>query len=131
MEYAWGLEIETLTGFYLTEFTVEQLKYYQANRDQYPDFAQFVPYLLEQYKQHQEELLDLTRKTKELKIKEVKIEGNLYPINNRVTWGFWLALTDEEYKKLTPGVTYRLVPKTDHPECKWVMDQAITLVLPE
>lgn len=194
LESARGLEYEILTGFYLTEFTVEQLKFYQANRDQYPDFVQFVPYLLEQYKQHQEELISLAQEAKEFEIKEVKIkaaywpgergiemltpryhpsllieaelpgrplsvqqvnafllaagldfqlvaadkvvveariyEGNLYPINNQITWGFWLSFTDEEYSKLAPGVTYRLVPKTENPEYKWVMDQAITLALP-
>lgn len=193
MEYAWGLEVEILTGFYLTEFTVEQLKYYQANRDQYPDFVQFVPYLLEQYKQHQEELLRQAQEAKE-EIKEVKIkavywpgepgietltpsyqpsllmeaelpgkplsvqqvndfllaagldfqlvadgqtpvegriyQGNLYPINNRLAWGFWLAFSEEEYQKMVPGLAYRLTPKTENPEYKWVMDQAITLSLP-
>jgi hypothetical protein len=58
-------------------------------------------------------------------------EGNLFPINNRITWGFWLALTDDEYKKVVPGVSYRLVPKTENPEYRWVMSQDITLVQAE
>jgi hypothetical protein len=195
LEYARGLEIETMTGFYLTEFTVEQLEYYRENRDKYPDFVQFVPYLLEQYQQHQAELLSLLQEAKESNIREVKIkaaywagesgiatltpryypsllieaelpirphspeqvnafllaagldfqlvapdqpvveariyEGNLFPINNRITWGFWLALTDDEYKKVVPGVSYRLVPKTENPEYRWVMSQDITLVQAE
>ncbi len=62
--YVHGLEEERELGFYLTDFTVEQLEYYRANRDKYPDFVQFVPYLLDQYKQHQEELLRLVEKAK-------------------------------------------------------------------
>lgn len=195
LEYARILEMERMLGFYLTDFTVEQLTYYRESRDEYPDFVQFVPYLLEQYKQHQEELHRLVQEAKEAEIKEVKVkaaywagesgiatlspwyhpslllvaelpirpfsaqqvnafllaagldfqlvapgqaaveaklyEGNLFPINNRITWGFWLALTDEEYNKLLPGVSYRLVPKTENPEYRWVMDQDITLVRPE
>ncbi len=60
-EYIRMLEVEKINGFYLTEFTVEQLNYYRENRDRYPDFVHFVPYLLEQYKQHQKELLSLVQ----------------------------------------------------------------------
>jgi len=52
------LKYETNRGFYLTEFTVEQIEYYQANRDKFKTFDDFVPYLLEQYNENRGELLN-------------------------------------------------------------------------
>lgn len=42
-------------GFYLTRYVVEQLEYYQANRDLYPQFTDFVPYLYDQLALYQRE----------------------------------------------------------------------------
>lgn len=42
-------------GFYLTRFTVEQLQYYAAHRDQYPRFTDFAPYLLDRYGEYLDE----------------------------------------------------------------------------
>ncbi len=42
-------------GFYLTSYIVEQLEYYQANRDLYPAFTDFVPYLYDQLDAYQAE----------------------------------------------------------------------------
>lgn len=42
-------------GFYLTQFVAEQLQFYQANRDRYPTFHDFVPYLYDQLDSYQEE----------------------------------------------------------------------------
>lgn len=41
--------------FYLTRFVLEQLEYYQANRDLYPTFVEFVPYLYDQLNLYQAE----------------------------------------------------------------------------
>ncbi len=42
-------------GFYLTRFVVEKLEVYQANRDVYPTFQDFVPYLFDQLELYQKE----------------------------------------------------------------------------
>jgi len=58
----YGAEIAEMTvlyneerGFYLTRFVVEQLEVYTQNRDQYPTFRDFVPYLLTQLTEYQDE----------------------------------------------------------------------------
>lgn len=43
-------------GFFLTGFVVGELEYYQAHRDQYPTFREFVPCLLDRLKQYQVEM---------------------------------------------------------------------------
>lgn len=48
------LETHESKHFYLTEFIVEQLEHYQANRDLYPRFSDFVPYLYDQLDLYQE-----------------------------------------------------------------------------
>lgn len=55
-------EVETIIlnkqvdrGFYLTEYIVEQLEYYQSNRNLYPTFAEFVPFLYDQLDLYQAE----------------------------------------------------------------------------
>lgn len=45
-------------GFYLTDFTIKQLEYYEENRDKYKTFKDFVPYLLEQYHNNANILLE-------------------------------------------------------------------------
>lgn len=57
-KYETILKYEKNNGFYLTEFTVEQLDYYSKNRDKYKDFKDFVPYLLEQYNKNMDKLLE-------------------------------------------------------------------------
>ena len=42
-------------GFYLTQFVAEQLQFYQANRDRYPTFRDFVPYLYDQLDSYQKD----------------------------------------------------------------------------
>jgi len=54
-------ELNIDRGFYLTDYTVEQIKHYQANRDLYPTFNDFVPVLLENYHKDKKELIELTR----------------------------------------------------------------------
>jgi len=44
--YRWEMSTDESVGFYLTSFAVKQLREYSAQRDQYPAFADFVPYLL-------------------------------------------------------------------------------------
>jgi len=35
------------------EYTIEQIEYYQDNRDKYPTFDDFIPYLLQKYSEYQ------------------------------------------------------------------------------
>lgn len=49
------LQNQEKRGFYLTKYLVEQLEYYQANRDLYPTFLDFVPYIYEQLELYQAE----------------------------------------------------------------------------
>jgi len=42
------LENHEKRGFYLTSYVVQQLEYYQAHRDLYPTFTDFVPFLYDQ-----------------------------------------------------------------------------------
>lgn len=51
-----ALSWEEKNGFYLTSFTVEQLKHYRTHRDDYKRFDDFIPYLIEQYSQNREKL---------------------------------------------------------------------------
>lgn len=58
--FAAGVDISILEnhercGFYLTRFVLAQLEYYQANREEYPTFAEFVPYLFDQLERYQAE----------------------------------------------------------------------------
>ncbi len=46
-------------GFYLTRFTVEQLKAYRADRETYPTFSEYLPELLKAYDLHRESLLKM------------------------------------------------------------------------
>lgn len=52
-EYRKLLEFENKSGYYLTEYTVELIEYYQDNRDKYPTFDDFIPYLLQKYSEYQ------------------------------------------------------------------------------
>jgi len=52
-----NLAYEQSIGFYLTEFTMEQLRYYRQNREKYPSFNDFIPYLLDSYEQNAKDLL--------------------------------------------------------------------------
>lgn len=187
------LEQEQATGFYLTEFTLEQLRYYQKNRAKYPTFIGFAPYLLNCYEQKKEDLLLLVPKptTEELKeikilkaywvgdpnIKDIKVksphnilievdfkvttqlskqidnfireagsefeliaenntkieakvyQGNKYSSNNRTFWGFWLAVDEKDYSMIEPGISYKLVPKRQNPEYRWVLTEDVSLIL--
>lgn len=186
------LEIEQATGFYLTEFTLEQLRYYQKNRTKYPTFVDFVPYLLNCYEQKKKDLLQLVPSTTE-KLKTIKVlkaywvcdpnieaikaksphnilievdfkvttqiskqidnfireagsefeliaenktkieakvyQGNTYSSNNRTFWGFWLAVDEKDYSMIEPGIPYKLVPKRQNPEYRWVLTEDISLIL--
>ncbi len=42
-------------GFYLTRFVAEQLEHYRANRETYPTFRDFMPYLYDQLETYQKE----------------------------------------------------------------------------
>lgn len=46
-------------GFYLTEFTIEQIDYYIDNRDKYKTFNEFIPYILLKYHENEDILLSL------------------------------------------------------------------------
>jgi hypothetical protein len=46
-------------GFYLTRFTIAQLRHSRTHRDQYPHFDEFIPYLLQQYADHKQTLLTM------------------------------------------------------------------------
>ncbi|NMB01487.1 MAG: DUF4932 domain-containing protein [Firmicutes bacterium] len=50
-----SLDYNERRGFYLTGFIAEQLSYYQVNRDLYPTFKEFVPYLYDQLELYQRE----------------------------------------------------------------------------
>lgn len=180
-------------GFYLTGFTLEQLRYYQKNREKYPAFIDFVPYLLDSYQKNSQELLKSAPiKPDYTEIKKIKVLGaywegdskiqglksdsphpffievefNVEPkvskqISNffdkagaelqlvalgkaivevqpnrggkwqpkdRFIWGFWLSINDTEFAKLEPGVVYRLVPKKQDPEYRWVIGENVSLV---
>lgn len=56
-EYQVRLAAEVRRGFYLSEFSVNQLRYYQHNRDKYKTFVDFAPYLLDQYHVNMNQLL--------------------------------------------------------------------------
>lgn len=48
-------------GFYITEYTIEQLKYYEKHRKKYKTFEDFIPYLFEQYYENQDKLLKIVK----------------------------------------------------------------------
>ncbi|HHT72228.1 MAG TPA: DUF4932 domain-containing protein [Firmicutes bacterium] len=52
---AWVIANNEEWGFYLTRFVAEQLQFYQANRDVYPTFREFVPHLFDQLEAYQAE----------------------------------------------------------------------------
>ena len=54
--YEHELKMHTQRAFHLTELTVEQIEKYVANRDDYDDFAEFIPIILDEYKKHLETL---------------------------------------------------------------------------
>ncbi|OEF97596.1 hypothetical protein BHF71_11145 [Vulcanibacillus modesticaldus] len=56
-QYKDNLKYETERGFYLTEFTTEQIEYYQKHRDKFKSFDDFIPYLLKKYYENKNELL--------------------------------------------------------------------------
>lgn len=50
-----------IQGYYLNRFTIEQLQNYQAHRDQFPTFNDFLPALLQQYAEHKQALLEMVQ----------------------------------------------------------------------
>ena len=60
--YQNGLAYHRKNGFYLTDFTIKQLDYYTAHRDKYKRFDEFLPYLMEKYKENRAELLKQVNK---------------------------------------------------------------------
>lgn len=68
-----NLEYEQSIGFYLTEFTMKQLRYYQKNRNKYPSFNDFIPYLLDSCEQNKKDLLLLVYESVGNELKEIKI----------------------------------------------------------
>lgn len=59
-DYQGELSYEFEQGFYGLEFTIRQLRYYQAHRDEFPRFDEFVPYFFRQLADHKDELLHQT-----------------------------------------------------------------------
>jgi hypothetical protein len=78
------IDNEQNEGFYLTQFTLKQLRFYQKNWAKYPSFTEFVPYLLESYQKHKSDLLklinlerlDSTNEIKEINILNAYWEGD-------------------------------------------------------
>jgi hypothetical protein len=60
--YQNGLAYHRKNGFYLTDFTIEQLDYYMAHQDKYKRFDGFLPYLMERYEESRDELLKLANR---------------------------------------------------------------------
>ncbi len=50
------LKYNTERGFYLTEYTIEQLEYYRNHRDEFNTFDKFIPYLFANYSDNLEKL---------------------------------------------------------------------------
>lgn len=55
-DYAMIVEQEKKNGFYLLDFTIQQLEYYEQHRDEYKNFEEFVPYLYGQYAKRKKDL---------------------------------------------------------------------------
>ena len=193
LDYNMALMNEKSAGFYLTDFTVEQLRYYQKNREKYSTFTDFVPYLLESYQKNTQELLKNAPSQQDYpEIKEIRVSGaywegdskiqglksnsphsffievefdvdpqaakeisdffdkagtefqliagekpiigvqikngGKFQIGNKLYWGFWVVMNDTEFAKLEPGVVYKLVPKKQDPEYRWVVGEDVSLV---
>lgn len=43
--------------------------------------------------------------------------------------GFWAVVPETEYEKLEPGVSYKLVPRKQNAEYKWIVDENVLIVL--
>ncbi len=59
-------------------------------------------------------------------------EGNCYHTSKgKELCGFWVTIYDKKYTQIDRGVPYKLVPKKQDGECKWVMGEDITLTRPK
>lgn len=56
-------------------------------------------------------------------------EGNIYKTKGSAFWGFWAVVPEKEYEKLEPGVSYKLVPKEQNVEYRWIVDENVLIVL--
>lgn len=56
-------------------------------------------------------------------------EGNIYKTNGNTFWGFWAVVPETEYEKLEPGVSYKLVPRKQNAEYRWVVAENVLIVL--
>lgn len=56
-------------------------------------------------------------------------EGNIYNTKGSTFWGFWAMVPEIEYEKLEPGVSYKLVPKKQNVEYRWIVDENVLIVL--
>lgn len=56
------LQYNEARGFYLTQFVVEQLEYYRSNREQYPTFRDYAPYLFARLEHSQRQNCSLWEK---------------------------------------------------------------------
>jgi hypothetical protein len=57
-------------------------------------------------------------------------EGNIYRVNGVTFWGFWAMLQEAEFTQLEPAVIYKLVPRKPNLEYPWMIDENVTVVLP-
>jgi hypothetical protein len=55
-------------------------------------------------------------------------EGNVYHTSKgKELCGFWVTIYDKKFGKIERGVSYKLVPKKQDGECKWVIGDDVTL----
>jgi hypothetical protein len=58
-------------------------------------------------------------------------EGTVYMVKGITFWGLWAVIGEEEFNKLEPGVVYKLVPKKQNPDYPWMIDENVSLTLPD
>jgi transglutaminase-like putative cysteine protease len=59
-------------------------------------------------------------------------EGNSYHTSKgKELCGFWVTIYDKKFGKIERGVTYKLVPKKQDGECKWIIEDDISLIRPK
>ncbi len=54
--------------------------------------------------------------------------GPYYTLKGKEIYGFWAAILDDKFGKIERGVSYKLMPKKQDGECKWVIGDDVTLI---
>jgi hypothetical protein len=57
--------------------------------------------------------------------------GSYHTSDGKELYGFWVNLSDEEFGKIKPGVSYRLTPQRRGGESQWRIGEDVALTRPE